>query len=129
MKYRPWLAVVVAAGALGTSSSALAHHGVATYDANRQITRKGVVTDFRFSNPHTEILFDVRNEKGAVEHWVGEATTPNMLSRRGWNRSVMKAGDQITVTGNPSKDGATSMRVQKIVFADGHVLDPSAGEL
>ena len=105
---------------------AFAHHGVAYYDVNHQVSLKGVVTSFKFANPHTEVFFDVKNEKGVVEHWIGEATTPNMLSRRGWDRSVIKAGDQITVTGNPSKDGSKAMRVQKIVFADGRVLDPSA---
>jgi len=105
---------------------AFAHHGVAYYDVNHQVSLKGVVTNFKFANPHTEIFFDVKNEKGVVEHWIGEATTPNMLSRRGWDRSVIKAGDQITVTGNPSKDGSNAMRVQKIVFADGRVLDPNA---
>jgi len=38
------------------------------------VTLKGTVADFQFINPHTLILFDVKNEKGIVEHWQAEAT-------------------------------------------------------
>jgi len=110
---------------LMTAAAAVAHHGVATYDTSKKVTVKGVVTSFSFINPHAEIYLDAKDDKGNVQHWIGELTTPNMLSRRGWNKETLKAGDQITMIGNQSKDGSPGMRVQSVVTADGHTLDPN----
>ena len=119
---------LAAAGLFAGPQKVFAHHGVATYDMRNTIVLKGVVTSFKFINPHAEIYFDVKDDKGTVEHWIGEATTPNMLARRGWNKEVLKPGDQVTITGNRSKDSSPSMRVQKVVFPDGRVLDPNGND-
>lgn len=102
-----------------------AHHGVATYDMTRKVTVKGVVTDFEFINPHAEIYIESKDDKGNTQHWIGEMTTPNMLSRRGWSKESLKTGDQVTVVGNPAKDGKLAMRVQSVTLSDGHVLNPN----
>jgi Family of unknown function (DUF6152) len=115
-------------GLFAAPHMALAHHGVATYDMKNTIVLKGVVTAFKFINPHAEIYFEVKDNKGGAQHWIGEMTTPNMLARRGWNKEVLKPGDQLTITGNRSKDGSTSMRVQKVVFPDGRELDPNGND-
>lgn len=110
---------------LGCASVLSAHHGVATYDTAHKVTVKGVVTSFSFINPHAEIYLDAKDDKGTVQHWIGELTTPNMLTRRGWNKDSLKAGDQITMVGNQSKDGSPGMRVQNVTMADGRSLDPN----
>ena len=120
--------LLTAAGLFAGPRMASAHHGVATYDMKNTIVLKGVVTSFKFINPHAEIYFDVKDDKGGAQHWIGEMTTPNMLARRGWNKEVLKPGDQLTIMGNRSKDGSTSMRVQKVVFPDGRELDPNGND-
>ena len=107
------------------AAAALAHHGVATYDTSKKVSVKGVVTSFSFINPHAEIYLDAKDDKGTVQHWIGELTTPNMLVRRGWNKETLKAGDQITMIGNQSKDGSPGMRVQSVTTADGRTFDPN----
>jgi hypothetical protein len=104
---------------LSIAGSAFAHHGVANYDMTKVVTLKGTVTDFQFINPHTLILFDVKNEKGEVEHWQAEATSPNHLVRAGWTRDIVKAGDQITISGYRAKNGTTIIRFQKMILANG----------
>ena len=43
----------------------LAHHGTgASYDASKEITVTGVVTQFNWHNPHAQIYFDVKDENG-----------------------------------------------------------------
>jgi hypothetical protein len=37
---------------------------------------------------------------------------------------VLKTGDVITIVGNPVKSGAPSLRLTKVVLADGTELDP-----
>jgi hypothetical protein len=101
------------------SSPVFAHHGTAEYDNTRSISVQGTVTEMRYVNPHVLILFNVKDDKGQTVEWTAESQSPNLLSRRGWNRSTLKPGDQITVTGHPVKNGVPAMSAQKIVFADG----------
>src|ERR1700682_551575 len=102
----------------------LAHHGTAAYDTAKSLTLKGVVTSFEFINPHAEIRVAVTDENGRTVNWLAETNNPNRLARRGWNRNVLKAGDLITIVGNPVKSGAPNLRLTKVVLADGRELDP-----
>lgn len=103
-----------------------AHHGASPYDTSKLTTLKGTVTDYQFINPHVEISVDVTNDKGKVESWIGEANSPNVLSRHGWDRDIIKKGDQITVIGNAGKNGSKTLRLQKVVLANGKELDPNS---
>ncbi len=71
---------------------AFAHHGVSAYDVTKQITLKGVVTDFQFINPHSEVRLDVTDDSGHTVSWLCEAGSLNFLVRRGWSRNSLKAG-------------------------------------
>jgi hypothetical protein len=103
-----------------------AHHGASPYDTSKVTTLKGTVTDYQFINPHVEISVDVTNDKGKVESWIGEANSPNVLSRHGWDRDMIKKGDQITVIGNAGKNGSKTLRLQKVVLSNGKELDPNS---
>ena len=73
------------AGVVMLSISAFAHHGTnISYDHAHPITFKATVTEFRFSNPHAQIFFDVKDEKGNIVHWNGELTNPSNLARNGY---------------------------------------------
>ena len=104
----------------------LAHHGAAAYDTTKLATLKGTVTEYKFINPHVEISIAVKDDKGKIETWLGEANSPNVLSRRGWSRDSMKPGDQITIIGNRGKNGSFTLRLQKVVLSDGQELDPNS---
>jgi len=103
-----------------------AHHGASPYDTSKLTTLKGTVTDYQFINPHVEISVDVTNDKGKAESWIGEANSPNVLSRHGWDRDIIKKGDQITVIGNAGKNGSKTLRLQKVVLSNGKELDPNS---
>ncbi len=123
MRTRPVVFVVSAVFLLSLAVSAVAHHGfVSWFDMSRTVTLKGTVTSFDWTNPHTYIYLDVKNEKGAVEKWTAELGTPAMLSRIGWRRDTLKPGDEATATGNPAKDGKPTMHLEKIVLASGQEL-------
>ena len=108
------------------SLPALAHHGTSAYDTTKLVTLKGVVSDFQFNNPHVMISVDVKDDKGKVETWIGEANSPNVLTRHGWDRNMIKNGDQITVIGYRPKNGAKTLRLQKVVLSSGQELDPNS---
>lgn len=119
MKLKPIVLTALLVSLLSISGSAFAHHGTANYDMTKVVTLKGTVTDFQFINPHTLIIFDVKNDQGVIEHWQAEATSPNHLVRAGWSKDIIKAGDQITISGFRAKNGSTVMRFQKMVLANG----------
>jgi hypothetical protein len=105
------------------SAPLLAHHGEANYDTEKTVSIKGTVTEFEFVNPHVQITLDVKNDKGEIEKWTGEARSPAMLSRYGgWDRNTIKVGDVITFYGHRTKNGTLFMRLEKIVKADGKEL-------
>ena len=122
MKVKPFVLIAVIVSLLSISGSAFAHHGTANYDMTKVVTVKGTVTDFQFINPHTLILFDVKNDQGVIEHWQAEATSPNHLVRAGWSKDIIKAGDQISISGFRAKNGSTVMRFQKMVLANGQEI-------
>ena len=70
----------------------------------------------------------MKDSAGKVQNWILEAVGIATLSRSGWSRSIIKPGDEITVTGNPSKNGSASMRLTKVVLASGKELGLERGE-
>ena len=121
-------AVAVFGAFLAVSSPLLAHHGTTAYDETKTLKLTGTVTSFTWANPHASLAWDVKNDKGGVDHWVVELTSPGMLTRSGWHHDSVKAGDQVTVTLHPAKSGTTFGIFQRIEFADGRpeLIDPRA---
>lgn len=114
--------------ALCSPFRALAHHGSSNYDISKATSVKGTIKEFNFINPHSAIYLIAKDDNGNAEQWLIECDSPNNLARAGWTRDSLKAGDQVTIVGNRLKDGSKVMRLQKIVFADGHELKPREGD-
>jgi uncharacterized protein DUF6152 len=101
---------------------ALAHHGNASYD-NRTITVKGVITEWRWINPHCFLKFDAKDDKGNQVQWIGEWNAPSTLINFGITAKSFKVGEEATVTMNGiAKSGANVGRVIKVVLSDGRAL-------
>ena len=118
--------LALTAGLVLTQSMAVAHHGQAGYNTGSPVTVSGSVVDFQFVNPHCIVSVDVKNEKGEMEKWQGELTSPNHLLRAGWSATSLKPGDKITITGFRAKSGATSLWITKTVV-NGEELTTAAG--
>jgi len=99
-----------------------AHHGAAGYDMEKAVMMKATITDFEWNNPHSQIFFDVTDDKGKVSHWVAETEPPAVMLERGWIRKSLKPGDQVTIYAFVAKNGATTSILQKVVLADGKEL-------
>jgi hypothetical protein len=112
----------VVAFALGAAPQA--HHSNSAYDTSKTVTVRGTVTRWQLVNPHSGLWIEVRTDRGTSEVWAGEfAGTLDLYRRFSWNRATFKAGDQITLIGNPARDGSTSLMARKVVFADGKEVD------
>lgn len=128
MKTRPLIVFALAVGLLMVSAPIFAHHGASAYDTKKSTTLKGTVTDFQFMNPHSELFFEVKDATGKVEKWTAEAVSMVTMSRLGWSKNMLKPGDQITVTGNRAKNGSPTMRLSKVVLANGKEFVIQRGE-
>ena len=50
---------------------ASAHHSMAGYDSNKQITLQGVVSEYTWRNPHVWVVWSVKDDAGKVVQWTG----------------------------------------------------------
>lgn len=116
------VAVALAAGIVAVSASPAAHHSGASFDATKELTLKGTVTDWIWANPHCFLKFDARDDTGTVRSWAVETQNPTDMTRRGWARTSFKAGDEVTVTLNPVKGGAPVGRLRTATLSSGQTL-------
>lgn len=108
-----------------TVSRAGSHHAFSpVYDSKRTITIDGVVTQFRFVNPHAMMLMEVKDKTGKVVTWNVEFAGRLNLEEAGWTADSIKAGEYVTVTGNPTWTASQRMAFVRLVRADGTTLEP-----
>jgi hypothetical protein len=123
MKPRLAASLLWIVGLFAFSVPLLAHHGTGVaYEVEKEVTLKGTVAEWIWSNPHCGLLFDVTDEKGNVVHWGAELGNPHMLSQAGLGRDTFKPGDTVTVVGHPARSGAPRVSLSNVTLADGRVL-------
>jgi hypothetical protein len=94
------------------AGAAAAHHSFpAHYLANESVTLQGKVSEFLWRNPHSFIHLEVRNAAGETEIWALEWHNTVIMTNMGYTPDTLKAGDEIIVTGNPSRDGTRRVRL------------------
>ena len=105
------------------ATTAYSHHSFsAVYDGTKQTTVTGVVTQFRFVNPHALMSVNVPDAEGKVTKWVVEFDGRLNLSNYGWTEESIKSGEKVTVTGNPAHETPNRMFFLKLVHANGSEL-------
>jgi hypothetical protein len=117
----------VAIVAMFVAAQGFAHHSAVMFDEGREITVTGVVKEFQYTNPHSWLLVDVTNEDGTVTTWGFEAEGPSTLMRAGIRKSDFSPGTELTITGNPMKDGRPGAAWIVATRGYGKVFNPRAG--
>jgi hypothetical protein len=109
---------------LATCAPLSAHHGSAlSYDFAKKVTLNATVTRFAWMNPHALLYVDANDDHGNVTHWTCELTSPGVLSRAGWTRTILKPGDKITLTMHPAISGTPLGLFYEIILPDGGKLN------
>src|SRR5215510_3299171 len=112
----------LAACLLVTSVPSLAHHGDAGRYEDNVVVMTGTVVEVQLVDPHSIIVLDVPTEKGQPVRWQAEMGGRNALAKNfGWNKSTLKFGDKITITGRKVKSGAPYINLTEkanVVLAD-----------
>jgi uncharacterized protein DUF6152 len=122
MKSKLLMSLALVAGLLAVCGPVTGHHGNVAYADKIVEFKQATVTKFLWSNPHSLIDFDVKDEKGDVAHWVCETASPEALRLIGWSKSSVGPGDVISVYMYVAKNGNPAGRLNKIVLADGTTL-------
>lgn len=99
-----------------------AHHSFSMFAMDKEVVLAGEIKEFQWTNPHIWIQVLVPGADGKTTEWSIEGTSPNVLSRQGWSKRSVKAGDKVTITAHPLKDGTTGASLVKVVLADGKVV-------
>ena len=105
---------------------AFAHHSAAMFDHEQLVELTGVVKEFQYTNPHSWLLVDVTNADGTVTTWGFEAEGPSTLMRAGIRKSMLPPGTEITIRGNPLRDGRPGAAWVDAVV-NGQALNPVNG--
>lgn len=113
----------IAIVALGTTIPALPHHSTANFDFTKSTTVTGTVQYFSFTNPHSFIDLQVMDAAGTQQAYKIFTVARVVMMRTGWALDDLKAGDKVTITGNPDRKNPEFMYLTKIVFPSGKVWD------
>ena len=116
------LSLIVAA----SGARVLAHHSFSMFDMDKDVTYKGVVSEYKWVNPHVHITVDIKPGSGVdaatVGTWDVEGGSTNIMGRQGWTRATFKYGDAITLVGHPMKDGSKGISLFYVILPDGKRL-------
>jgi hypothetical protein len=107
--------------------SARAHHSFAVYEPAIQIKLAGVVTAFKWANPHVYLEIDAADPRtGEARHWLIEGASTSILNRAGWKFNMVKAGDMVTVIVSPIRTGEPAALLKQLTMADGRKFSNGA---
>ena len=98
------------------------HHGNAGVEMTKSVELKGVVTDWRWQNPHSILKFDVMADDGSIVHWSAETNNPADMVEKGWTAKSIKVGDEITVKLHPVKNGLPVGILMQVTLPNGKTL-------
>jgi len=107
---------------LSISNSARAHHGSAVW-GQTQVTLKGTVVSYVWSNPHVLLIWNTTDASGKVVRWTGEVASPeSMMADDGWNKETFKPGEELVLIVRQAKSGAPNSVIDHIEKPDGTVV-------
>jgi hypothetical protein len=104
-----------------------AHHSFAPYETTVQIKLTGVVTAYKWANPHVYFEIDAPDPAtGQTRHWLIEGASTSILNRAGWKFNMLKPGDKVTLIASPLRNGEPAALLKQITLADGRKFSNGA---
>jgi hypothetical protein len=98
------------------SAPTFAHHSAVMFDDQKEITVTGTVKEFQYTNPHSWLLVDVKNDDGTVTTWGFEAEGPSTLTRAGIRKSDFAQASQSNNAGVLERRGPSRQTARAFFF-------------
>ena len=101
----------------------VAHHSTTMFVSDKTTTLEGTMTEVAWGNPHSLFFLDAKpidQPNAAVQNWSVGAPSPSRLTRMGWQRDTIKAGDKVRITGFARKDGKPQILFIEVTDEKGH---------
>ena len=117
------LAAAVFALAAMPAAQLQAHHSTAEFDYSKTVVIKGKIKELQWTNPHSYVQVLVPKKGGGFDQWGVEIGAPAINVAMGWRKNSVKAGDEITLTVAPARNGTNYGTLRFLTFADGRRLD------
>jgi hypothetical protein len=126
------IVLMVAILAATRNLPAQAHHTTTKFDDKRVVRITGIVTGYRWKNPHVLIEIGPGTDAATDQHWTVELKAPSAMTREGWKRDLLALGDHVSVFANPLRkdDSAAAGRLAMyvgIILTDGNSLGCTDG--
>ena len=114
-------ALIVGLALTLSATYALSHHSAADMDLRNPIQIEGVVKEIQVVNPHIKWVLEVTDEKGTRDIEF-EGHSRNNVYRAGFRDGMVKAGDRVTLSVGPMRDGSDGGYVVGFRTADGREI-------
>ena len=114
---------ILSVALLVASTPLLAHHSGAMFDRTRKVTVTGTVVLFQYVQPHSWIDVQTTDPDGKEVRWSFEAGAPPQMKMVGLTPDVLHAGDKITITGHPLRDGRPAAAFIALTMPNGKVYN------
>lgn len=110
--------------------TAWAHHSIdADFTPGASITINAIVTEFRFINPHPYVRAEELSSDGEAKEWMLMLDDRWEMVEAGFSRSTFQSGDELVVTGRPSRREPSTLYVQVMErTSDGFIYQEDDGE-
>ena len=110
------------AGVAGVAGVAQAHHSSAGFDTRSEVSMEGVVSAYRWGNPHVYLTLRTQGPNGEEIEQEVEAGASSVLRPLGLGPDSISPGDRVTVLANPNRRGTGIVLGRELVTEDGTVL-------
>ena len=121
------LGTVIFSGWLLVSGASLAHHSLSgVYDIRGAGEVTGVIKKVEFINPHGVMTLEVPNDDGTTMEWqltTGSANTLASLGFGGEGPNTVIAGDLVTITYFPARNGKPLGFIRSIKLPDQRTIE------
>ena len=114
------VAALFVASAAAVAVPGSAHHSTAMFEWGTVVEMDGATVErWDWTNPHVFLYVrDAQNNR-----WAFEGMSPNHLTRAGWSRRSLTAGDKIDLTYYPLRDSRRGGFNVSVTKADGMKLE------
>ncbi len=100
-----------------------AHHSDVAYQRTAIELKTATIVKVAWINPHAVISCDVKDDAGNVSRWTLEMGSPSAMTRVGWDKNSLSAGDVVKIDINPAKNGTKFGRLLRVTRPDGKTLE------